>query len=66
MASEWMENPGRLIDAVKGKRVEVELFNGVKPKESWPADGRDRTGGKTDWRISDPPHPFQIRRFRVL
>lgn len=45
-----------------GKRIMVELFNGIRPKDSWPADGK----GEPNWTISKPPHPFEIKRYRIV
>ena len=43
------------------KRVWVRLFNGLAPADSWPADGK----GKCDWRISNPPKPFEIEAWSI-
>ncbi|WP_179504378.1 MULTISPECIES: hypothetical protein [unclassified Sphingomonas] len=48
------------------RRVHVRLFNGydsrAKGHEPWPAGG-----GKppTQWAISRPAHPFEIREYEV-
>ena len=58
--SEWRDNPGRMPGLCAGKRVEVELRNGSKPKESWPADGK----GGCRWSLEG--HAFDIVRFRIV
>ena len=42
-----------------GKRVKVRLRNGMKPSESWPADGR--YGCR--WTLTD--HPFDITHWEL-
>jgi hypothetical protein len=47
------------------KKVRVMLFRdeGLKQardREPWPA------GPQTVWKIDEPPHPFQIRRYEVV
>lgn len=59
--TDWQKNTGRLPRGASGKRVYVELFNGKRPVESWAADGR----GGCNWTISEPPFPFEIRRYRI-
>lgn len=44
--AEWKRNLGEQPRATKGRRVFVELRNGMKPAESWPADGPSGC----DWR----------------
>lgn len=62
--TEWRENFGEIPPGMKGTgaRVHVELFNGMRPPESWPAD----TGKwqNTNWKISRKPHPFEIRKWK--
>jgi hypothetical protein len=41
------------------KRVRVVLFNGMRPAETWPADGK----GACSWRISRPPFAFEIKEW---
>lgn len=70
-------NPGHLpddchvVDSGTGestghRAVHVVLFNGWSSRgaghASWPA-----AGGRppTQWRISTPPHPFEIREYEV-
>ena len=70
-------NPGHVPDATRildpatgeitGHRaVHVVLFNGWSSRATghapWPA-----AGGRpaTQWRISAPPHPFEIREYEV-
>lgn len=69
--TEWLRNPGRQPGGTEGKRVKVRLFNGTiagtKPisptsPAGWPADGK----GACNWRISNPPHPFEIKEYCVL
>lgn len=43
-----------------GKRVKVRLRNGMKPEQSWAADGR--YGCR--WTLTD--HPFDIVEYEVL
>lgn len=65
----WRENDGRLPSAVAGKRVVVELENGmilgrepVSPScpAGWPATGK----GACNWRRNG--FPFDIKRFLVI
>ena len=73
----YQPNPGRLpadcelLDdngELTGYRpVQVRLFNGWDSKRSghapWPA-----AGGRphaTNWRLSRPPHPFEIESYEV-
>lgn len=60
MAEEWFDNHGIMPGGLEGKRVYVELRNGIKPADSWPADGSHH--GKTDWTMSG--HNFDIVRWR--
>lgn len=69
-------NPGHLPDdclildddgEVTGhRRVHVQLFNGhstrTKEPAGWPSGGR----GACNWRISKPPHPYEIEFFEVI
>lgn len=57
---EWFENHGTMPGGLAGKRVYVELVNGMKPELSWPADG-DRHA-RTDWTRSGSN--FDIKRWR--
>lgn len=59
---DWKDNPGYCPGAAKGKRVMVELVNGNRPKDSWPADGK----GEPNWKVSKPPHPFEIKRYLIV
>lgn len=64
-------NLGKCPDDAKGKRVHVQLFNGytttTAPRSDmeppgWPADGPRGCS----WDLSDPPHPFQIKRWKII
>lgn len=61
----WMRNPGRCPGYLKGteKRVNVILRNGLRPAESWPADGR----GHLNWKLSpdnSPSRGFDVVRWK--
>lgn len=52
----WQLNQGGFCPSeAKGKRVFVKLRNGLRPKESWPADGK----GGCRWSLGEQ-HPFDI------
>jgi hypothetical protein len=65
-------NPGHCPDEADGTDegktfyVHVRLFGGYSTEEAghapWPATGR----GACDWRISRPPHPFQIEYWELV
>lgn len=57
---EWFKNNGKMPAFVEGKRIMVELRNGLKPAESWPADGR----GGCQWKLTRSP--FDIVRFAIV
>jgi hypothetical protein len=62
--SDWFENNGRMPAFCAGKRVFVELRNGVRPAESWACDGRDAM----NWELSPPDRPaakFDVVRFKI-
>ena len=48
------------------RAVHVVLFNGwsseLTGNAPWPAGGGNPP---TNWRISDPPHPFEIKAWRL-
>jgi hypothetical protein len=54
-------------EVVGTRAVHVVLFNGWSSRAAghapWPA-----AGGRlpTQWRISSPPHPFEIREYEVI
>lgn len=56
-------NHGHKPGLVAGKRVRVSLFGGYdsheKSPQGWAAD-------TCDWRIDDPPHPYQIKAWKVI
>lgn len=54
------DNTGKPPRLPLGRKVMVRLFNGMV-EGPWPANGQ----GKCNWRISDPPHPFGIKQWRV-
>lgn len=54
------KNLGELPPHAKGKRVRVKLRNGLRPAETWAADGRDGC------RWSLEGHPFDIAEFEVI
>lgn len=53
-----MPNPGHQPSETAGKRVRVELANGMRPDGGWPA------GPPTRWTLTG--HPFDIARFEVI
>jgi len=72
VANEWRPNPGHCPDDVAifhpltgehtgNHRVHVRLFNGWTSEAStpWPADRG------TVWKIDRPPHPFNIKDYRL-
>ena len=72
----WHPNPGRLPDAcvirdeggevVGYRHVHVRLFGGFDSKAAghapWPSADRRPP---TEWRISRPPHPFEIKEWML-
>jgi hypothetical protein len=62
--SQWFENNGRMPQFCAGKRVMVELRNGSRPVDSWPADGRDgmRWGFAPE---TSALSKFDVVRFRI-
>ena len=52
-------NEGKMPRGVKGKRVRVVLRNGMRPEESWPADGP--TG--CDWALTGSD--WDIRKYEI-
>lgn len=58
------KNPGYRPPECVGRKVHVRLFSGYDTKkrmaDPWPADA------PTDWTISDPPHPAQIRGWELV
>ncbi len=65
----WRKNPGRMPGECAGKRIAVELRNGMICGETpiasgvpggWPADGK----GACRWRLDGSP--FDIVNFRIL
>lgn len=57
-------NPGRRPGECAGRKVNVLLFSGWTNKtaiisDPWPADA------PTDWTISDPPRPYQIKAWEL-
>jgi hypothetical protein len=54
-------NPGYCPGEAVGKRVKVRLRNGMRPAESWAADGK----GGANWEISNPPGPWDITHYEV-
>ena len=74
VVSEWHKNHGQMPAFAERKRVKVRLFNGricgeepVSPTTpaGWPAGG-EGVRGACNWRISKPPHPFDIDEFWIL
>ena len=59
-------NQGQLPPEAIGKRVRVRTFGGYdtaeKEPNGWAADGK----GGCNWRISSPPHPYEIQFWKVL
>jgi len=59
-------NPGSLPPEAAGKRIHARLFNGhdtrAKDPQGWAADGKNGCC----WRISKPPHPYDIAEFEVI
>ncbi|MFC4256714.1 hypothetical protein GRI97_15685 [Altererythrobacter xixiisoli] len=53
-------NTGRRPEAAAGKRVNVTLRNGMRPAESWAADGR----AGCNWSLNG--HPFDITHFKIV
>lgn len=53
-------NPGHCPREAAGKRVRVVLRNGMRPAESWAADG------KTGCRWTLEGHPFDIAEYEVI
>ena len=61
-APHWHPNPGRLPAGVRSSDwVHVRLRNGWTSLASgpWPAERG------TDWRIAEPPHPFDIADYHL-
>lgn len=54
------ENPGKCPREAAGKRVRVELRNGMRPAETWAADG------KTGCRWTLTGDAFDIVRWEVI
>ena len=54
-----MRNTGQMPPMLRGRRIRVELRNGIRPAESWPADGI----GGCHWALEN--HPFDIVKFEV-
>lgn len=58
-------NDGRCPPEADGKRIHAKLFNGTltkaKSPNGWPATGRDGCS----WKISKPPHPFEIEAWEL-
>lgn len=42
--------------------VHVRLFNGWRSQAPWPAAG---SRPPTNWKISRPPHPFEIEAYEL-
>lgn len=65
--SDWHDNHGGQPAATKGKRMAVELFNGafdgLAPYS--PTAPIGWTADDADWCISDPPKPYQIKRYKL-
>lgn len=53
-------------DIIGWRNVHVELFGGYSTRKAgaapWPAGGGRQS---TNWRISRPPHPFEIRKWTL-
>lgn len=71
----YAPNPGRLPDAcviesdsgTQYRSVHVQLFGGYCTRKAgaapWPSKGA--RGGETNWRISQPPHPYEIKEWEI-
>lgn len=59
-------NEGRCPPEAEGRNIHAILFNGTRTREKspqgWPATGR----GACSWRISKPPHPFEIEFWELV
>jgi hypothetical protein len=59
-------NPGQIPPEARRKRVHVQLHGGysttIPEPQGWPADGL----GACNWTLSSPPHPFEMKRYRVI
>ena len=53
------KNPGHLPADAVGKRVRVKLANGMRPVDSWAADGK----GGCNWKITGSD--FDIAEYEV-
>ena len=66
----WKPNPGHLPRSLRGEdriyRIHVRLFGGYctekKEPNGWAANGR----AGCHWLVSDPPHPFEIKEWRLI
>jgi hypothetical protein len=58
-------NEGYCPREADGQRIHATLFNGIDTRDAspqgWPADGR----GACNWRISRPPHPYDIKDWEI-
>ncbi len=73
----WKQNPGRIPrdalvldedgNVIGFRKVHVRLFNDYDSRaegdDPWPAGGGKPS---TQWAISRPAHPFEIREYEVV
>lgn len=60
----WKANWGEVPEDARGKRVMVILKNGLKVKESWPADGGSYRSPPVRWTLTGDD--WDIDRYRVV